>query len=722
MPLHTDPSVDEIFAMSGDEIEFQDIEPPWAKGKLKKGNKVARTEWTRTAHVQMMNSTRMRANRQIKNLALWIGIHYRSQNRYADFRDMDDDEITIESHKVIVNNIYDVERNRYSKISRNLPQTVVTPRNSSYQTWAGSKSTDQILKTVKARVKQQNKCRRAVRDSFIFGEAPLKPWWDKARGPVDPRWEAKVKLLKDPKKHEYMKDEEGNEILIDPKDPIRIGDHVISNLLPWEYFPDPVREKEDCSWIIFPFYQHVEAAKRDYPGFEAELEAEKGGRSFDPETLSVRQLTNHVLLFDVYCRSTKYLQDGCHWVQTANTELVPPEDNPYEPIEESEWGNLPIEVLTDIDIPGRLHGYSTIQILENLQHSENQMGTMIKHYLLTLGTPKMLVPSAARIDMDELSDDSMSITFSGEMPPSLLTPAPVSGQIVEFWNILRDRIQKLGDLHGVSSGDLPPNVKAAKAIRLLQELEDLRATSIFNKYNDLFVALDRKLICQMKNYHPSDGRLATMLGKDNEYLIEDFNPEDLTDDYTVELEVSGSLPQAPSARAEFILETWQQTGGNLIPPEKLVKLLGWNSEKEFIDQATVSVVKAQRENDKLQRGKKVESPLPHENHLVELREHYTVLQSPSYTIFPKKVRAEIIDHVRTTEYLAWIHAQKNPVFRELLFQTVPQFPTCFVMPQDAQAGPMGTTGGPQPGQQQALSPLQGQQKPGAQQQPSPQQG
>jgi hypothetical protein len=705
MAHHTDPTVDEILQFSDSLTdEGASIEPLWAGKKLtdKKGGYERCIKWTTDAVSELVDPTRMRSNTQIKNMALWLGLHYRSQDAQADFRNCDADVVTLDSHKVIINNIYDIERNRYSKITRNKPQTRVKPRTSDYEDFSASRIMQPVLETAKVRTKQLAQAQRMLRESFIFGESPIKLFWNKDKGKISPVWE---KLAK---KHNLSRDNDnipvkmnGEDIFLRYDDPILIGDHDSRVLLPWEIFYDPKSCPEEVKWLIFPFYMHIEEACFEYSKYADQLRAQKEIRVFDPDTLTVKSLKDHVRFYEVIGRRGKGLRDGVRFICTDSTMVLPPEDNPNDDIPSSPWGSLGIERLTDIDVPGRLHGYSTIQILQNLQHTENQMGTMIKHYLMLLGHTKMLIPAEGNISIDETADDSLRITFYNGAKPELLTPNPVSPQIVQFWEMVRERMQRLGDLHGVSSGDIPNSVRAAKAIRLLQELEDLRATAIFNKYNDLFPAMDRHILKQMKHYEKDDGRMADILGYGNEFFVEDFDPIVLTRDCDVELEITGSLPQQPSARAEFILETYQltlnpKTGEGIFDRQKLIKLLGFDSEREFVDHATVSVIKAQRENDHFIKNKEVPAPTPVENHLVELEEHLVLVQSATFYMLPDSIQEKILDHVRTTEYLIWLQMEKSPLYREVVFSRHPQFPLIFNMPKGVAQGPAQ----PAPQQQQ----------------------
>lgn len=698
MGLHTDPTVDQILDWTDNSREMLDIEPLHAGDKLRSpaSDWEKLREWTKKVYENNIDAIQMRARVQVKNLALWTGLHWNSQTIQGDFINEVDDEVTVDTHKVVINNIYDIERNRYSKICRNQPQTKVRPISPDYDDYVGSRIGDAVLKTAKEKVKQKRKINQMVRESFIFGESYINTWWNKDKGGVDPRWEKYA--LKLGKKRKEVFNVDGEDLIINKDAPIMIGQHDMKVVLPWTKILDAKNNPEDVEFCVDIEYYHIETAKKMWPKKADQLEPDREGHKvLNTATLALENLRNHIMVWTVTGRSTQFLPDGVRFVCTDSVMLEPPEKNPCPNVEDSEWGNLNFERLTDIDVPGRLFGYSTIQILANLQHSENQMATAMKHWMLMLGTPKMLIPDTANVNIDELSDGSLELSYSGDKAPALMVPDPISPNLPQLMDMFRERMQKLGDLHGVSSGDLPNSVRAAKAIRLLQELEDLRATAIFGKYNDVYLATDRKLLYQTRNYKPSDGRLAAILGKGNEYLIEDFDVEVLTKDYQVTLELSGMLPQQPSARAEFITQMYQLTNGQLFEKEKWIKLLGFESEEEFIDAVTVAVIKAQQENDYIIKGKKVESPQPFHNHLVELGEHKTLLQSPTFTLMKRKNQEALIDDIRTHEYHVFNHMQDNPMFKQYVFMSCPWYPLVFKLPRDSMMQ-MGMPGGvgPQP--------------------------
>ena len=689
MASTVDPSIDQIFGLSANDVEALSIDPIWCKKKLtsRKGDWELLREWTTDTHATLIEYDRPYINTQIRNLAIWMGLHYKSQNAQADFRTMDEDEVTVDTHKVVVNNIYDIERGRYSKITKNIPQTRVVPRAGEYEDYSGARVGNPVLKTIKEKTKQRVIINTMQRESFIFGESICYNGWNPDKGKIDPRWEKhaeRVERLGRGPREMWI---DGEKITIDPTNPMLIGVNELGKVLLGDFTRDPRTRRADIEWTFETEYVHIEVLKALYPKKAKRIVATDNAKIFNADYLYVQHLQNHALVYTVHGKSTKFLKDGVRYVCTPDVMLEEPHENPNEFLEECELGNLPYVIMTDIDVPGRSRGFSTIQILASLQHSENQMHTMIKHYLMMLGHPIMLIPDEGNIEIDELSDGSFFCKFSGGFKPELMTPNPVPPQVVAFADMLRDRIQKLGDLQGISTGDIPKSVRAARAIQLLQEIEDLRATSTFEKYVSCYLEHDRRFLSQTKNYKKSDGRLLSILGRGNEYIVEDFDPEVFSRDMRVELEVTGMLPTTPTAKAEFILSAQRESGNTMFTPEKLTKILGFESQQEFIDNATVAVVKADRENDRFYRSLEVEAPFEHDNHLVEWREHLILLQSSNFQMFPKKLKEEVLDHIRTHEMYMWFHMQEHPLYQQMILTTEPLYPAVFKQPRGAVLAP-----------------------------------
>lgn len=720
--MKTTPSVYSIIAASDVPAHSIDVPKFWSDRKLvdKKDDYAALRDCCSSIRALLRDSQRQFFENCVKNLALWLGLHYSSQGSNASFSNLQNEDITVDTHKFIVNDIYDISRSRYSKITRNSPQISVNPTTSEYGHYADSVTASQVLSGAREKLGVKNRVDWMVMESFIFGESWLFPTWNRAKGRLHPEWESRIEELRSGKRIE-LRDSEDNAFRADLYSPLFLGDHDLQHAYPWEVWLDPKMKAEDVEWMFVDEVRHMDELLKDYPKKAAIIKqkAETGVSYFDVDNLNIVHLSNCVRCFRVKIRPNKNLAYQVEFYCTEDFMLEEPSDS-YSQVEivDPIFGGMGVR-MTDVDVPGRLRGYSTINILENLQHTVNQMATMSKHHTMVAGIPKWAIPEEGNINIDELSDDSYAITYSNDAKPSFIEVPQIPASVKDVLQFAADKLQKMGDLHGVSQGDLPNSVRAAKAIRVLQEIEDLRATSNFNKYNDAHLAINRALLLQMKNYEEGDNRLLSYVGDNKEYIVEDFSPEIFARDYRVALEITGTLPPTPSARAEFIMEAYQAAPG-AIGPEKFLRVLGLRSEREFLDAATVAVVKAARENDKFIKGKKVLEPEPFENHLVELEEHYTLIQSPTFSMMPQKLKDKVLRHVAMHEFGLFLKMQASPAMKQLVLTTKPNFPVVMLMFEDPPAQPQPAEGGQlTPGQvvQQQQQQAQQDQGPLPQQQP-----
>ena len=663
------------------EIEAQDLQPMWGEDRLKEGNEAALMEWTRDAYEKLSQATTLRANTQIRNMAAYFSIHFRNQNIRADFRTQNASDLDIDSHKIVFNEFFEIVKQRVNKITKNKPTTAPVPRTNDYASKVGARVAKQVLDTLKDQIGQTRLLREAVRQAMIFGESYLWFGWDPDRGDVHPRWTEEVAKLK---KNEDRKTIEidGEKIVIDRDDPIRIGDFDIQTIEPWDLLFEAEKRPQDVEYVIRVRNEHVDKVRADYPDLAAKINPTQDAHRFTTHLLQVESLQQHVRIYDVWHRSNKYVPNGAHFVMTDEVMLEDPKANPFSRLEESQWGNLPIEMMVDIEVDGSVHGVSTFQIIANLQRARNQFGTMINHYLLLAGHPKYMVPRQSKVNWRDLGNDGTIVEFSGTLAPQLVKNEPISSQVFQFWDMLGKKILSQGDITGVNQGELPPGVKAAKAIQLLEELENLRATDVFNRYNELVVAFDRKLLSfAADKFEEEDGRMINYLGDDKKWLVDDFDAGIFNRSYDVKLQLSSALPQTPSARMQVLLDFFQVTGGKILPMEQWIDLFDLKSEQKFVDLVTNALQVAEWENEQLIQGFTIADPRPEEDVFTHWRSHASFVQSRAFLELPDSQREKALDHLKATEWLMHEKAGQNPRAAEELL-SLSRFPLVFEMLPD----------------------------------------
>lgn len=656
------------------EAQSVPIDPVWSLDEFSKSRTSVATQeellaWLDKAYTGIQEASIERTNTQIKNLALYKGIHYWSQDRNSDFRS--DTGVEVDTQKIVSNELHELTETRVSKLSRFKPTTVPVPATNEQKDKAGTDVVKAVLETIGYENDKDHLMQRISRYTHIFGAQPLLITWNPDKG---------------------LRGKGGK----------AVGDIEYKLILPWQLVLDPQRNYEEVEWMIYAHYEHIEKVKFDNPDMDHDLlKADKAAVYFDVADLGCRQLPNHVMIFDFYHRNNKYLPKGLYFQCTPAVMTKLPVDNPYPDQPASRFGNLPIEMLDDIEIPGQLYAMSSYQILSNFNHTINKLYTMANRNLMLMGHPKFMVPSQANVKFEDLGNDATIVEYNGPQPPQLVTAGTINPEVFAFLERLEGKMQALGGVHPVSTGEPPPGIKAGIAIRLLEDLENQRATTTVKKYNKMIIDIDRKTLAVVgKYYKNSEKRMINILGRDKGYLRDTFDATVLNGSYDIRIQQGSSLPQTPAARVQTVIDLMQIPGmKELHSNEEWADMLDLAAPGKFYDASKAAVHVAEWENEEYASGRVPPEPRPGEHLEVHWRIHSTFYQTRGFMELDEAIQEEFKLHLNGTEMLMWLHAQQNPTFAQKLL-TLPNWPMLFIQPQQALApqtqAPGANTGMPMP--------------------------
>jgi hypothetical protein len=299
-------------------------------------------------------------------------------------------------------------------------------------------------------------------------------------------------------------------------------------------------------------------------------------------------------------------------------------------------------------------------------------------------------------DVTQLVNESTIIQFT-EDPPTLLQTGVMPQDMFPYLNKLEEMFNKLSGQFTLSTGQAPSGVRAAKALRLIEEQEDKRAYYMAIKYNEIALIEDAKLTLAVAGdyYDDSDGRLARVVGHNNEYRIRNFEVANLSKPYDIRIETSTALSQSPAARIEELTELAQirMPPDSLLTREQYIRFLDLGALDEFKDVATAAYTAAKSENDDMRAGRPVAPPSPVEELIPHWRTHLQDMQGRDFKeTLPQEAREAFNQHLYLTEYLMWkkafgvtdamgsILVMGNEMFKQKLAMECPQWPVLFQVP------------------------------------------
>lgn len=640
---------------------------------------------------------------QLDNLLVYRGIQWLYQEKYAN-RYWDKIQLSNRrSPRIVLNHVWDATEYWVSKLTRFRPQVAVNPANAEAKDADDAKIAKDVLDYIWYINDIDRKNADLVRLAKVTGEAFRFIEYNPHKGDLHPDYIEQAKN----KQRVPLLDSAGQPVLGQDNKPlyieqcVRIGE-VEHRVVPgYHVFEEPTNDRSKINWCIEWDVVHVDELRAEYPDLADQIKPDGGADIFRDYGVNVAKGENDVVVFTLHHRRHPKLEKG-RKIKRIKGLILESTELPYS------HEGLPYIYLSDIDIPGQPRGMSFVQQVFPVQHQINACASLIYKSLVLLAHPKITMREGS-CDITQLVNESTIIQYSDE-PPTLLQTGVFPQELFGYLDKLEQIFNKLSGQFTLSTGQAPSGVRAAKALRLIEEQEDKRAYYMAIKYNDTALVKDAKMCLAVAGdfYDDSDGRLARVVGKNNEYRIRQFEVANLSKPYDIRIENTTALSQSPAARVEELIEL----ANVRLPPDapisrdQFIKFLDLGALEEFKDVATRAYVTAKSENEDMRKGVAVPLPTPEEDLIVHWRTHVQEMQGRDFKqVIPDQARQLFYEHVRLTEYLMYKKAfgisdalgmslvPPNPLFQQKLMTECPQWPVVFTMPPPGGGIPMGPMGG-----------------------------
>lgn len=702
-----------------DDLEYSDkeINPLWA---IKDINDEKEVElWFNNTVLACQDYYRDYFQVQMDNLLLYKGVQWLAADRQAN-RILDRQGFpTTRNPRVVINHLSDFVTQWVSRLTRYRPAVAIYPARAQQEDADDAKIAKSVLDYIWYEHRIDEVLQEFARQMKIFGEAYLWVLWNPQKGDVHPQWQ----MAQQQGKLVPILDSQGQPVLNPKGDPMymdhapHIGDldYVID--APWHVFDQPCRNRRNIDWSIRWYTEDVEYLRAKYPDRAEEIKPDLDVHSmYTGYRLDVPRMKNQCVVYELYHRSHEFLEKG-RFIKRIKNVVLENTDLPFE------HGKIPYLYISDIDVPDQIRGMSFIQQLFPLQHQINACASLIYKSLVLFAHPKIVMQEGA-CDMQNLLNESTVVSYSGGVPPSLLTQNPVAQELFQYLDKLEQSAEKLSGVFTMSRGQAPSGVRAAKALRVLEEQEDKRAYITAVKYNNIGLVDNARMSLSVAGtyYDNADGRLAQIVGRDNEYKILQFQTANLSKPFHIRIENTTALSQSPAARIDEITELMQIRFDPTAPlsREQFINLLDLTADDQFKDIVTRATRCAESENDDFLAGRPVSPPTETEDLIAHWRIHAQAFQSREYKemVEPQK-KALLEEHFLVTEYLMFEKANGimdsmgmplrmgNPIFAQKMAMECPDFPLLLKTPTPPPmlmaGGGMGP-GGPLPQASGTLQP------------------
>lgn len=565
--------------------------------------------------------------------------------------------------QVTVNHLQDLVTQRVSRATRNKPSVVIAPANSEYK----DKQSAKLLRSwidYELYANDFDECVvHALTAAYIMGESYIATVWDPTKGEVDPAWkdaeaeaerhgtEPRVTVTGDD--GQPVLGEDGKPLYID--EPTYVGDIAFTSRTVLNTLVELGGSFADARYCIFEDLADVDELKALYPKVADKIQKEDPGHFWSGlSDAPPGALGNKVLVRTLYWAGDQFLRQGrfVKWVNGAILENKPlPE----------KFTELPLVRFTDIDIPNEQRGQSFFIHGKVLNAVINDLTSMSRRNAMLLAHPKWVVPRGSVIKKEALGNDITIIEYNGSQPPKIEVPPPMSQEVLGLRKELKQDLQTVLGVYDVSRGQVPPNIRSALALQVLDEQEEQRANSGVQKHAKLIRDSIKKAIGLASAYYERDDkRLIPIVGREQAYMLKEFDPAALTKNYDVRVSSNTGLPSGKAARTQTLVEL-KQAFPTLVRDEMVLDMLQLGDTDKYYDATTAAVKAAEAENESFLNDEDVEDPVAYENLVVHWSVHARTMQSRGFKIdLPEESRQRAQLHQMATEYLLMKAARKNP--------------------------------------------------------------
>lgn len=626
-----------------------------------------------------------------KNLALYKGVQYQDMEARIDARDRGADRSGF-MRKMVCNHLYDLTKNRASRLIKFKPAVAVLPANDEFQDKVAAKSCEMLLEHINYTNDFDGRISLNLATyAMVQGESYLMVLWDKNRGDVSPAYKELSKKGRVPMLDEngqQVVDPQGNKIYVDK--PVKIGDVVYQVQLASEMLLQRKQRFEDVEYMFTMEPVSTDKLRVLYPKKASEIK-DTQTQIYDYEKMEMTPTRREAMVYTFWHKRTDTFGSGRKivFIDTAILENV---EYPFSHDE------LPCERFTDVEWPGELRGKSFFETVKGLTGSYNNLTNMIMRNILMVSHPKWMVP-AGSVALDRLGNDITLVQYKGPQPPVLAQAQTTPAEVYNFRDKLKEEFQQISGVFGVSRGEPPPGIKAGVALQFLSEQENERYNELVLKWNELNKKIARKALAVAGDYYDEeDQRMVRIMGKGNAWMTKFFDAAYLKKDYDIRVQNSSALPKSVAARTQTLLDL-NERFPQQFSAEQVIDMLDLAQSDKFLDLSAQAVRTAEAENERMmesQDEQEIEklTPQEFENHLIHWKIHSHQMQSYAfkYTL-PPEVQKRYEDHLMTHEFFMEQYAMKNPLFAQELLK-LPMYPMFFTkappappMPVEAGAVP-----------------------------------
>lgn len=440
-------------------------------------------------------------------------------------------------------------------------------------------------------------------------------------------------------------------------------------------YPDPdVQSFKDCRYVFEKRVIPFEDAMNLWPGYTADLKRariqnESQSEDQDASELKKKSYYDSVEIFEYWetglpvngylGRFCTCLRDGTVLgnVKPSSFRFAAPGrvaeiDNRDIPDEVKEArkkklpkkARLPYSSMTDIDVPNSLFGKSSVEYAAPIQGLVNSLDALKMQNIQAHGVTRMILPEAAEITDDSISDTPMDIIrITGNQPPYFQSPPQTMQDHTEMRGNLAVGVNDMMGTNEAMFGQQSREQSGA-SMQIATNQGNMVRRRLFNKYRNMVEKLYKDYLDVIREKWDVE-RTVKAVGKEKIVYAVDIKGADIDGGFDINVEYGTNFSLDPTTRREEILSLYPIFEKAGLPATTLLQHLKLNEIEGLFDSMKLPENRQREIFEKIIATGEQSEPRRHDNHELMLIYAKDWVMSSEFNNLPEETKSLIEDHI-----------------------------------------------------------------------------
>lgn len=427
------------------------------------------------------------------------------------------------------------------------------------------------------------------------------------------------------------------------------GDLSFSNPYNWDVIRDlGVRQWRKHQWIGVRGPRHKWDLLADFPDHEeAILSAEdwrdtphmEDDQPFDdqPEYIT----TDQVEVYEFWHKRSAAMPEG-RYILMCGGEILLDTPMPYR--------DIPVHRVTCAEFMVTPFGYTPAFDLIGIQQLINMVVSTIATIVNAFGVPTIWAEKGDSVDPQNIAGGMMLLR--SRKRPEIMDFSKVPPQLFDFLDRLIRHAEIVAGVDQITRGAPDEHVRSGAYAALLQAQSVQFSSSLVRSYNQLLESMGTGMLRILRDF-ANEERVVTIMGKHNRIYQKYFTGDMIDQVERVTVEVTNPIMNTISGKIEFAQMLLKQVDGAGKPliktPEEILQVFQTGQVDTMIQSETAMLSAIREENEQFLDSEEVAPPMPEDNHVLHLREHYAIFGTKETRNDPQlrgSVQAHCMEHLR----------------------------------------------------------------------------